>query len=90
MLAWILRIKCTLLHRSTSIDFLTVEEMRNAEHVVLMYVQSVHYPTELSTLSSSRSVTSSRLLYKLQTVLNDENLLVINGRLSHAPRRHSW
>ena len=40
-LAWILRIKCKLLHRSTSIGFLTVEEMRNAEHVVLRYVQTV-------------------------------------------------
>ena len=91
-LAWILRIKCKLLHRSTSRDFLTVEEMRNAEHVVLRYVQSVHYSAELSSLSSSGSVTRSSSLYKLQPVLNVENLLVINGRLSHAPiaddRRH--
>ena len=91
-LAWILRIKCKLLHRSTSTDFLVVEEMRNAEHVVLRYVQSVHYSAELSSLSSSGSVTRSSPLYKLQPVLNDENLLIINGRLSHAPiaddRRH--
>ena len=91
-LAWMLRIKCKLLHRSTSTDFLTVEEIRNAEHVVLRYVQSVHYSDELSSLSSSGSVTRSSPLYKLQPVLNDDDLLVINGRLSHAPfvddRRH--
>ena len=84
-LAWMLRIKCKLLHRSTSTDFLTVEEIRNAEHVVLRYVQSVHYSAELSSLSSSGSVTRSSPLYKLQPVLNDDDLLVINGRLSHAP-----
>ena len=46
LLAWILKIKCKPLHHSTSIYFLTVEEMRNAEHVVLRYVQTVHYSAD--------------------------------------------
>ena len=73
--AWIIRFSRWLRNRSECpVGRLTVPEIRNAEIVILKYVQSSHY----SPNSLSDSIT------QLSPVVNPAGLLVVGGRLRNA------
>lgn len=83
-LAWILRLKDLLLHRSTPSYFLSVDELKKSEIITFRHIQSEYFSEELFSLKSGRSVSKTSRLFKLNPIIDDRHLLVVLGRLTNA------
>ena len=85
---WLMRLIDFLSDKtSVSKGSITVPEMNKAERVILMHVQKQSFSEELDRLSSGSPVKVSSSLRKLSPVIENE-LLVVAGRLRHAPMSH--
>ena len=95
-IAWILKIRKELLRRAndrktqkqaktvqeTSKDFnrLSLQDLKDAEHSILVFVQKREFACEMETLSTNRTVKSTSNLRKLDPLLDGE-LIRVGGRL---------
>ena len=93
-LSWLLRVKQRLLGFTPDFpDYITVAELKNAEHLLLKHVQERSYPSEIAALRSGRSVPKSSSICSLDPMLIND-LLVVGGRVGRLkssvilPRHH--
>ena len=84
-LSWILRVRNVLLHCASCKGLISVDELKESERIILRHVQLSCFPSEVSSLVASKSVAKSSVLYKLSPMLNEDRLLVVQGRLTHSP-----
>ena len=84
-LSWILRVRNALLHRTSCKGLISVDELKESERIILRHVQLSCFPSEVASLVASKSVAKSSVLHKLSPMLNEERLLVVQGRLTHSP-----
>ena len=101
IMAWILRYKAILQHQSKrrkagepitkdfggTVTSINVEELRNAESVILKHIQVKCFENECESLRESKDakvLKKSSKIYKLDPVLND-GLVCVGGRLDRAP-----
>ena len=101
IMAWILRYKAILQHQSKrrkagepitkdfggTVTSINVEELRNAESVILKHIQVKCFENECESLRESKDakvLKKSSKIYKLDPVLND-GLVCVEGRLDRAP-----
>ena len=84
-LSWILRVRNALLHRSSCKGLISVDELKESERIILRHVQLSCFPSEVTSLVASKSVAKSSVLHKLSPILNEDRLLVVQGRLTHSP-----
>ena len=84
-LSWILRVRNALLHRTSCKGLISVDELKESERIILRHVQLSCFPSEVTSLFASKSVAKSSVLHKLSPMLNEERLLVVQGRLTHSP-----
>ena len=82
-LAWLVKIKDRLLKRPIS-SRLTVEELNLAELLIIKHVQSSHFSSELTSLGIKDSARRGSKLYDLRPMIDDDDILVVHGRLRHA------
>ena len=83
-ICWLLRVKyCFKVDKLARNTPITVAEMRDAEVVIIKYVQGCAYEDELTILKQGKHVAKSSRLFKLAPALKD-GLLVVGGRLKHA------
>ena len=61
-----------------------LEDIKNAECIILKHVQSEYYSSELSSIADNGSVSKSSRLFKLHPCINDSQLFVVHGRLKHS------
>ncbi|XP_033095627.1 uncharacterized protein LOC117100162 [Anneissia japonica] len=92
VVAWILRYKTNLMKRviggkppprkrnPNSIQPITVNELKNAEKVILMYVQQSCFPDELTSLKNGSALKLTSALVKLDPILVD-GIMKVGGRL---------
>ena len=66
----------------------TCDEIRTSEQVTTRYVQSQASPAEVHMLQVTNQVKKSSALDKLSPRLNDDGIIVVGGRLNHAPLGH--
>lgn len=92
--AWILKIRKTLLERSQTRKqrtqeklignaFLTPDDLSEAETSILRFTQQETFHDEIAVLSSGKCEVKESILYKLDPILED-GLLRVGGRLSKA------
>ena len=81
--AWLLRIKSTLLKRSCCNGELKISEIKDAETLLVTYVQSREYPSEIAALSTGGSPGRRSSLYTLNPQLVD-GAVVVGGRLGRS------
>ena len=55
------------------------------ERIILRHVQLFCFPSEVTFLVASKSVAKSKVLHKLSPMMNEDRLLVVQGRLTHSP-----
>ena len=84
-LSWILRVRNVLLHRASCKGLISVDESKESERIILRHVQLCCFPSEVSSLVASKSVAKSSVLHELSPMLNEDRLLVVQGRLTHSP-----
>ena len=84
-LSWILGVRNVLLHRVSCKGLISVDELKESERIILRHVQLSCFPTDVSSLVASKSVAKSSVLHKLSPMLNEDRLLVVQGRLTHSP-----
>ena len=84
-LSWILRVRNVLLHRTSCKGLISVDELKESERIILRHVQLSCFPSEVTSLVASKSVAKSSVLHKLSPILNEDRLLVVQGRLTHSP-----
>ena len=84
-LSWILRVRNALLHRTSCKGLISVDELKESKRIILRHVQLCCFPSEVSSLVASKSVAKRSVLHKLSPILNEDRLLVVQGRLTHSP-----
>ncbi|VDI74707.1 Hypothetical predicted protein [Mytilus galloprovincialis] len=75
--------KMTLVKESDSKDYtkrISLQELKDAEHSILVYVQRQEFTDEINTLSGNKTVKATSNIRKLDPVL-DGDLLRVGGRL---------
>ncbi len=82
--AWILRFKKWLSEDSQLSGHITVEEMKEAERSIVLWVQKECFHDEQSMLKSGKPVKKSSSLRRLDPVFNG-SLLCVGGRFKHVP-----
>ena len=76
---------CSILgNKGPERGYLTVSEIKQAEVVLLKYVQSVGFNNELDRLAKCQEIPKSSPLRRLRPFLDDENLMRVGGRLGRA------
>lgn len=60
-------------------------ELAQAKKVILLSVQKSVFPEEFSTLKKPNEVSQNSPLFSLSPVLDEEELIRVGGRLTHAP-----
>ena len=89
-LSWILRVRNALLHRTSCKGLISVDELKESKRIILRHVQLCCFPSEVSSLVASKSVAKSSVLHKLSPMLNEDRLLVVQGRLTHSPHSYGF
>lgn len=82
--SWLLRVKRYLQHSTKVSGPVTVPELREADKVLIRYVQAEAYHKEVASLSQTNQVSRSSRLCKLMPALQD-GIIVVGGRLKHSP-----
>ena len=83
-ICWLLRVKyCFKVDKLARNTPITVAEMRDAEVVIIKYVQGCAYEDELTALKQGKYVANSSRLFTLAPTMK-YGLLVVGGRLKHA------
>lgn len=83
--AWLLRLKGILRHKIRSDQSkLSVQEIQDAELVIVKRAQLQSYGKEVASLSSGSPVSRSSPLISLDPVLDPEGRLIVGGRLKSA------
>ena len=88
ILAWVIRffdnVKLPPSKRNLTV-YLSAVEMNTAEVKVIKLHQQLYFTSELNTLRKNFAITKHSRLYHLQPVLDKHGLIVVGGRLEHAP-----
>ena len=84
-LSWILQVRNALLHRTSCNCLISVDELKESERIILRHVQLSCFLSDVLSLVASKSVAKSSVLHKLSPMLNEDRLLVVQGRLTHSP-----
>ena len=86
--AWFLRIKAALLKKATTGN-LTLQELKDAEKYIIIYIQGKYFSSTISNLKSKNSLNRHDNLLKLQPFLDNEGLLRVGGRLNYSNLNYS-
>ena len=84
-ISWIRRFVFFLQNKRVIRGPVSCEEMRTSEQVIIRHVQRQAFPDEVHMLQVKNQVKKSSTLYKLSPRLNDDGIMVVGGRLNHAP-----
>lgn len=88
--AWIMVVKTQLAQKAKKLPLrdmklcLTVEELRDAEVVILKYVQQQTFSEEISATKANQAVKKSSTIYRLSPSWSSNNLLCVQGRLTYS------
>ena len=84
-ICWLVRIKNHLLKRPSTqmTNSVTVPEMKQAEVLVVKFVQLHAFPQEIHSIRNEAAVSKSSPISKLSPILQ-EDMLVVGGRLSYS------
>ena len=83
--AWLLRLKSVLRKQKTSKGGLTVDEINQAQIVIVKHAQQKAYSKEISRLTDGKPLNTSSPLIALCPILDVDGVLRVGGRLKHAP-----
>ena len=83
-LCWLRRVLTFLARKRAISEHVTVDEMNQAEIVIVKHVQSTNFAKEIHDIQCSGHVAKSSSLAKLCRKL-DNDVMVMGGRLKHAP-----
>ena len=87
--AWMVRwVRCMRDAETKNDSGLSVDELKEAECSLLKRAQEVCYREEIHSLVSGDSISRSSHILSLDPVLS-HGMLVVGGRLKHAPMRHA-
>ena len=83
VVAWIIRFlsNCRISEEDREAKCLTVEEINDAEHLIIKDVQATDFGDELSLLSKGQQVPKSSKLAPLSPFVDSEGVLRVGGRL---------
>ena len=88
ILAWVIRffdnVKLPPSKRNLTV-YLSAVEMNTAEVNVIKLHQQLYFTSEFNTLRKNFAITKRSRLYHLQPALDEHRLIVVGGRLEHAP-----
>ena len=86
-LSWLLRVKRCLSKtpNATDTQTISVAELRQAEEILIKHVQQRHYAPEIKALKLEKLVSAQSSLRNLDPRLSASEVLVVGGRLKHAP-----
>lgn len=86
--AWLKRFISWIKNKDkTFVNNITVDEMNEAESVVLKYLQKIYYAEEIAILKSGGCLPKTSSLFRLEPYL-EHGLLKISGRLQYAKITH--
>ena len=74
---------------TTQLPTLTLQELKDAEHMLFKHSQSLYFDSELKALHSSKPISSKSSIIYLLPYLDSDGLLRVGGRLSRANLDHS-
>ena len=83
-LCWLRRVLTFLARKHAISEHVTVDEMNQAEIVIVKHVQRTNFAKEIHDIQRSGHVAKSSSLSKLCPKL-DNDVMVVGGRLKHAP-----
>ena len=83
-LCWLRRVLTFLARKRAISEHVTVDEMNQAEIVIVKHVQRTNFAKEIHDIQRSGHVAKSSSLSKLCPKL-DNDVMVVGGRLKHAP-----
>nr|XP_049697167.1 uncharacterized protein LOC126054700 [Helicoverpa armigera] len=85
VLAWILRfIKQARYKKNRMQTYLTLHELKNAKHKIILHVQQREFAQEVHYLKENKPLSAKNKLLQLNPFLDNEGLLRVKGRLSKA------
>ena len=85
-IAWWLKLKGRLIEKvkGRRKEVVTVEDLRDAEKIVVKYVQRQKFEQEVKKLKSGSVVQKSSSIRSLLPMLDEDGILCVGGRLKHA------
>ena len=70
-------------------DLLKVEELDNAEKIIIKLVQNVEFVEDISTLKQGKQIIKKSKLFTLDPFLENHNILRVGGRIKNSMLSYS-